>query len=145
MPRLLEKNLIQRVLRRLPRDIHSQSMTFGSQSFGGTPDRYFDGTRRDCWIEFKQLKTTPRSGIAVGDFSDLQLIWLERRHRIGANAFGFVGLADGRVAIQVTPEQWRQGSPLSEAVPIEEAAKWIVDFCGSQCEPSVSSSRRSRA
>lgn len=142
MPRLLEKNLIQRIVRRLPREIHSQSMTLGSQSFNGTPDRYFDGPVRDCWIEFKQLKTTPRSGVAVGDFSPLQLDWMLRRHRTGRNAFGFVGTADGLVCIQTTPEQWRDGSPLTSAVTVKEAAEWIEVFCGSRSEHSESSSLR---
>lgn len=131
MPRLLEKNLIQRIVRRLPRDIHSQSMTFGSQSFNGTPDRYFDGTKRDLWVEFKQLKSNPRSGIAVGEYSELQLAWLERRWNAGRNAVGMVGTVEGRVCIQTTPEQWRYGSPVTEALTVQEAAKWIEDFCGS--------------
>ncbi len=130
MPRLLEKNLIQRIVRRLPRDIHSQSMTFGAQSYNGTPDRYFDGNTRDCWIEFKQLKTTPRTGVVVGSFSLLQLEWMCRRHHRGKNAFGFIGTATGLVCIQTTPEQWRDGSPLATAVTVEEAAAWIKRFCG---------------
>jgi hypothetical protein len=130
MPRLLEKNLISRINRRLPRSIHHQSMTFGSQSFNGTPDRYYDGSRRDLWVEYKQLKTAPRSGIAVGEYSELQIMWMERRYKRGKNVVGMVGTSSGLVCIQTTPEQWRDGSPLSSAVSVEDAAKWIEDFCG---------------
>ena len=55
-----ESNVISNVITKLPKIIHTQSMTFGSRSFNGTPDRYFDGPARDLWAEFKYVDAIPR-------------------------------------------------------------------------------------
>ena len=137
-------NYVVNRLKKLPGGdkIHSQSMTFGSRSFAGTPDRYFDGPGGDLWAEFKYLPSIPRSGIVggtdekkQGHYRAKQTAWLERRyynnrtpegsstgHASGMwvqhrRVFGFVFLPDNTVAIHSAPNQWRFGSPIANAVP----------------------------
>lgn len=139
-----EKQLIAAVLRQLPDTIHSQSMTFGSLSTRGTPDRYFDGPLRDFWVEFKMLRAMPRSGIVKGDYSELQLRWMTRRYANSvksctytglpkentpaSNMFGVVGLPNRTAVIQRTPTEWRNGSPIGEAMTIKEVASCLERF-----------------
>lgn len=127
----LEKELYKAVDNRLPVSIHRQSMTGAAMTANGTPDRYYDGTRRDLWVEYKILKGIPRSGIVVGDYTKLQLAWLERRHKIGQNAIGIVGLPNRTAVLQCTPIEWREGSPIANAVPLKDVAMWIESFVGS--------------
>ncbi len=129
---MLEKGLIAAVLRQLPAVIHSQSMTMGSLSFNGTPDRYFDGPARDFWVEFKMLKSMPRSGMVVGAYTELQLRWMERRYAHcvtdAPNVFGIVGLPNKTAVIQRTPQEWREGTHVSTAMSVKEIAQWLASF-----------------
>jgi hypothetical protein len=129
----LERNLIAAILRKLPKQLHSQSMTAGSATQNGIPDRYFDGPTSDLWVEFKQLKSMPRNGIARGAYTPLQIAWMERRFNNSAkqNVIGIVGLPDRRVCLQFTPSEWKEGTPIDRrATSIEGAAQWIAAFCG---------------
>jgi hypothetical protein len=127
---MLEKQLIAAIVKRLPKHIHSQSMTGASTTTNGTPDRYFDGPLRDLWVEFKQLKAMPKNGVARGAYTPLQIAWMRRRWDNGGNVVGMVGLPNRRVCLQLLPSEWDGGMPVDEAVSIEEAAAWIADFCG---------------
>lgn len=103
-----ESGLIKSVTRLLPPEVHQQSMTFGSTSYGGTPDRYFD-YRSDLWVEFKMAKTLGTKGYNVGAMlSDLQKEWLRRRHIAGENAWVLVGVPGKHTGgfILYTPEEW---------------------------------------
>ena len=124
-----EKQFRQAIHRRLPKTIHRQSMTFGALSMNGTPDDYLDGSRRDLWIESKMLRAVPRSGIVVGDYTPLQLRWAQRRWRAGKNVVGFVGLPHKFVAIQ-RPNEWECGTHIQDIVTFDEAALWVIEFCG---------------
>lgn len=133
-----EKQLIAAITKKLPKTIHQQSMTMGSLTMNGTPDRYFDGPKADIWIEFK-MRTTIAKGLLVlggveagrqGAYSPLQFAWMCRRYAYGGNVVGIIGLPDKRVAIQTTPKQWEFGSPLNETISIPEATKWIINYCG---------------
>ncbi len=93
-----EKTLIAAIVRPLPPEIHSQSMTFGSLTANGTPDRYFDGTKGDLWCEFKQLDAWPRDGMVGGVdakkrgcYSPQQYAWMKRRWENGRNVWGVIG------------------------------------------------------
>jgi hypothetical protein len=96
------------------------------------------------------LKAMPRNGIVVGDYSPLQLRWMERRFRNAmgitqgsfathyapaelerSNMFGIVGLPNKTVVIQRHPHEWRNGTPAASAVTIKEVAQWLADFGGS--------------
>ena len=123
---MLEKQLILSIVKHLPKTIHHQSMTFGSMSQNGTPDRYFDGPDGDLWIEFKQLKSMPRSGIAIGNYSALQLRWMERRYANGNNVLGIVGLPDRNACIQRTPDVWKYGTEVISAVSCINVAAYII-------------------
>lgn len=111
--------------------IHRQSMTYGTMSFAGTPDKYYDGTKQDLWIEWKCLRHMPRSGIVIGEYTQLQLDWMTRRLRAGSNIIGVVGLPNKLVCPQFHPGQWEKGTPATGAIQMRELASWVIDFCGS--------------
>ncbi len=132
-----ESTLVKWVKDHLPSTIHSQSMTFGSLSMNGTPDRYFDGPRGDLWIEFKQISATPRDGLVGGVddkkrgcYSALQFRWMERRWKAGKNVLGVIGLPDKRVVIQRTPSAWKNKTPIEDALPRQALIDIIVNHCG---------------
>lgn len=135
-----ESNLIIRVNRPL-RDIFNQSMTGATTTHGGIVDRYYDGPRRDLWVEFKARKSMPRDGLiggvsnkGDGKYRTLQFEWMCRRWRNCLNAgqvpnvIGVIGLPNNRAVIQIDPGEWEHGSPADEAVPISEVSAWIRSF-----------------
>ncbi len=134
-----EGNLINALMGRIGKRIHAQSMTFGSMSQNGTPDRYFDGPRRDLWVEFKQLDHMPKTGLAggitpardrkKGCYTSQQYDWMLRRHNNGGNVWGMIGLPNKLVVIQKLPKEWKDGSPVSKAFARDIAAEMILDFC----------------
>ena len=115
---MLEKQLIKNIHKHLSKDVHRQSMTYGSLNMTGTPDYYYDADgilyprKIDLWIEYKQLKSMPRNGIVIGDYSDRQDAWLNRR---GSNAWGIVGLPDRTAVIQHTHEMRVEGTNVNTA------------------------------
>lgn len=140
---MLEKNLIKAINNRLPKKLHSQSMTLGSLTQNGTPDRYYDGTLNDLWVEYKQLEAMPRSGLVGmvdpkkrGCYSPLQYDWMLRRYNncIAAykqpNVIGIVGLPNRTAVIQYTPDEWLHGSPVSHAQSYDDVAALILAFVG---------------
>ncbi len=140
---MLEKNLIKAINNRLPRKLHSQSMTFGSASMNGTPDRYYDGSKDDLWVEYKMLDAMPRSKLVggvdakkKGCYSPLQYDWMCRRynHCLAAgrtpNVIGIVGLPDRTAVIQFTPDEWLNGTPVSSTQSFDDIAKMILSFVG---------------
>ena len=138
-----EKNLYQSVDRKLPTEIHRQSMTGASTSCRGTVDRYYDGPCGDLWVEYKSLDHMPRSGLVggvnaskKGCYTPQQYDWMLRRYNNslslphGPNVVGIVGLPNRTAVIQRTPTEWCEGSPTSAAVTIQEIANWIQERCG---------------
>ncbi len=132
-----ESTLVKWVKDHLPSTIHSQSMTFGSMSMNGTPDRYFDGPAGDLWIEFKQISAWPRDGLVGGVddkkrgcYSTLQFRWMERRWKAGKNVLGVIGLPDKRVVIQYYPSAWKNKSSIEDALPRQALIDIIVNHCG---------------
>lgn len=131
-----ESNVISNVVTKLPKLIHSQSMTFGSQSFNGTPDRYFDGPGRDLWAEFKYVDSIPRDKMVGGVdakkrgcYSPLQFDWMVRRWRNGGNVVGIIGLPNRTAVIQTTPEEWEHKSSIASAMSFRDVAEWIRRYC----------------
>jgi hypothetical protein len=129
-----EKDLYRTIDRPLPQSIHRQSMTGSSMTMTGTVDRYYDGDRSDLWVEYKMLKSMPRSGVVIGDYTQRQLHWMERRYNNSlphgrTNVVGIVGLPNRKAVVQTTPTEWREGSPVSAAIDLKEVSAWICDFC----------------
>ena len=128
-----ERQLIDAVNRGVPRTIHRQSMTGAAMNLNGIPDYYYDGPTGDLWVEYKQLKSMPRSGVVVGALTELQIHWLERRYRNSLahrpNASVVVGLPNRTAVIQRTPTEWRTGTPVTSAVSLKEVSAWIDEFC----------------
>lgn len=139
-----EKQLYTAINKLLPPRFHSQALTGASMHSNGTPDRYYDPEGgNDLWVEFKQLTSMPRSGVVIGDYTSLQSNWMERRYRNSLahgrpNMVGIVGLPNRTAVIQRTPTEWREGTPVTEAITLKEAASWIEEFC---LRYSVSSAR----
>lgn len=137
-----EGNTIASVGRKLPKSIHSQSMTLGARSFTGTPDRYYDGLVADLWVEWKQMDSMPRDkrvgGITPmkerkkGKYTTRQFEWMCRRHKVGKNVLGIIGLPDRTAVIQYTPEEWEFGTSITAAVSIEEVAFVISRHCNGE-------------
>lgn len=132
-----EKQLIDAVMRRIPKSVHSQSMTSASLTSNGTPDRYFDGPKGDLWVEFKYIDAWPRSAVVGGVhaskrgcYSPLQYSWMKRRWDHGRNVLGVIGLPDGTAVVQDNPDDWLEGSTMFAKRPIQEVADCILDFTG---------------
>lgn len=125
---MLEKQLIRAIDKYLPKEIHRQSMTGAAVTGNGIPDRYYDGPLGDLWVEYKQLKTMPRSGVAIGAYTELQLHWMERRYRYAQhrlevpNVLGVVGLPNKTAVIQRTPHEWRNGTHINTSMTHKEVA-----------------------
>lgn len=129
-----EKALIKAVHKKLGVGNHHQSMTGATLATNGTPDQYYDlPVVGEIWVEYKMLKSMPRSRIALGAYTPLQLSWLERRYKNSTrlahtpNVLGVVGLPNGTVAVQRTPTEWREGTSITLAITIEEFAKCLCD------------------
>lgn len=134
-----EGSFIRYVTGKLPKHVHSQSMTFGSRSFGGTPDRYFDGPFHDLWVEFKYQATMPRNGLVGGVndkkrgcYSQLQYDWMVRRFHNGGNMLGIIALPNRTAVIQTEPAQWLNGSSIQGAIPWLDVALKIEQFCSGE-------------
>jgi hypothetical protein len=138
-----ERRLIDAVHRGLPREIHKQSNTSGAATFNGIPDYYYDGPKSDLWVEYKALESMPRSGMVGGVdakkrgcYSPLQNQWMERRWRNSQNLLpvpnvvGIVGLPNRTAVIQTSPTDWREGSSITQAIPIQEVIAWLRSFTG---------------
>lgn len=105
-----EHGFTRAVMRLLPHEVHVQSMTTASASYGGTPDRYVD-YKHDLWVEFKYAKRASRNGIDVaGMLSALQKQWLRRRYAAGHNACVIVGVPSDRARgiVLESPEEWEK-------------------------------------
>lgn len=131
----LEQDLYRAVDRALPKyvpkprsGIHRQSMT--GTSFGGTVDRYYDGTVRDLWAEYKMLASEPKAGVIKGAYTPLQLDWMMRRWNTGGNVIGVVGVRGKGAVIQTEPEEWLHGTSQPRYLTPREVAEWIIAYCG---------------
>lgn len=107
------------------RGLHHQSMAFTYTN--GTPDQYYDGSRRDLWVEYKWLAQPPQRSF-VPKLSELQDQWLSRRWASGRNAWVIVGFPATRQAtlakagfILIGPDQWSAVDPRS-LTPLTPAA-----------------------
>lgn len=120
----------------LSKAVHRQSMTFGSRSFNGTPDYYYDGYEGELWVEWKQIAAWPRDGLVGGVdnkkrgcYSTLQYDWMVRRWARGKNVVGMIGLPDKTVVIQREPREWKDKTNVTRAVTRKEACEWIANYC----------------
>lgn len=143
---MLEKAHITAVQNQLKKlgTLHSQSMTYASLSMNGTPDRYYDGELSDLWVEYKRLTSIPRSGVAVGNYSEQQLAWMKRRWRYSTNynVWGVVGLPNKLVCVQTAPCEWISGTDIAEAITHKQLAQLIWDFCNGSTHVSKSKSNK---
>lgn len=88
-----EHSYTRAILKALPAEIHTQSMTSASLNNNGTPDRYIDGPAGDLWVEFKFLPRPPKILRPYDLLSAHQMRWLKRRagDRLEPNAIVIIG------------------------------------------------------
>lgn len=139
---MLEKRMIEAINNRLPKPFYSHSNTGSSMTSNGLPDRYYDPVGGvDLWVEYKVRDTVPRNGLVGGIdnkkrgyYSTLQYEWMVRRYNNSLahgrpNVVGIVGLPNRTAVIQTTPTEWREGSPITLAIPLKEVSLWIAAYC----------------
>lgn len=115
-----EARFVARVNRRLPAGVFHQSMAFTMSN--GTPDQYYDGPKRDLWVEYKYLPLVPKRTFAMG-LSQLQYEWLARRRLIGGNAWVIVGHPDGGYVF----DHWRVLPQPRERVDVIQLRSFSMD------------------
>lgn len=106
-----ENNFIKGVHAKLSKRVYREKMN--NPYRGGTPDVWYSGEDRDCWIEYKYAARIPGKGKVVPDLSPLQKEWLKGRHAEGRLVFVIVGTKDGGVVFS-TPDAWEDGMPVDE-------------------------------
>lgn len=121
------------VLKKLPHQVHTQSMTMASLTTSGTPDQYID-LHSDLWVEFKWNSGYPRVLDGSKMLSDLQKQWLLRRYTAGRNAcviVGFPHLNHNCGVILDTPVTWTTPFPRAQFTPmiktIPELAAYLLN------------------
>lgn len=111
--------------------VHAEGMA--NDYRGGTPDKYYDGTRGDIWVEYKFLQTIPpiidlRSKTQKVVLSALQAQWINRRAKNGGNAYVIVGCKEGGVIL--THGQWNEPIArkdfIDRLLTRKELAHWIT-------------------
>lgn len=148
---MLEKNVIKRVLHRLPGYIYTCSLTGASMTANGISDRYFDldpthpsvphhDAACDLWLEFKVSKqSTKRPDTRIVDaYTAMQKNWLRRRYANGKNAFGVVAVqVDNKLCFAIQePRMLELGTPLPDLISADRVATWITEWCCGSCRQS---------
>lgn len=113
MARQPENTFIASIHRLLPGDVYRQKNHNPYNS--GIPDCWYSGAKGDLWVEYKFVELPKRgdTGIPI-NLSELQKVWLQRRHAEGRSVGVVVGCTRGGV--------WLPGTDWS--VPMTN-----VDFC----------------
>lgn len=117
----------------LPEDVYALKLSLPYTA--GVPDSYYSGIGGDNWIEWKYLKSVPRTVDLVSGnkpiITKLQQQWLERRHDEGRNVGVIVGSPNGGVIYPGL--SWQQVLTreefLSRCVSKKEQALWIASRC----------------
>ena len=128
-----EGKFIRRVGRLLPSDIYSEGMA--NPYRGGTPDRYYEGSRNCLWAEYKYNKTVPAHWRASDHITSLQKMWIARAQKnhtpvcviagFGSHAIVFVKPIQDYWDISYTREQVQE-----KMLPIDDVAAFIITHCG---------------
>lgn len=97
----------------------------------GTPDVWYSGPKRDLWIEYKWLPTTPQRGIVQPNLSPRQARWLNDRKAEGRNVAVVVGCPGG---CHVYRSDWETGMPaktfIAGLISRQELSQWIMGETG---------------
>lgn len=143
-----EKDLIRAVNSHLPPAVYRHSNTWSSMTGNGIPDYYYDGAKRDLWVEWKQLASWPKNGLVGGvapkkngHFTPQQYDWMKRRWENGKNVFGIIGLPNGLAVVLTSPTEWHDGAAWrGRDITRAKVANAIYYFCmkGSLCHLSGS-------
>jgi hypothetical protein len=135
-----ESKLYAAIDKHVPSTVYHASMTGATLTGNGILDRYYDGPKRDLWIEYKIWPSMPRDGMICvtpilgrkkqpqGRLSHQQLKWAVRRYIVGQNAFVVVGLPNRTALILNYPALWHRPVPVTRAVSLEEVSEWITNF-----------------
>lgn len=78
-----------------------------SNSFiGGIPDRYYEGSFRPLWIEFKHIQRESYRFNAIDKITPLQRAWLTRCYKNHNYPLVIVGIGLGKGFILNCPADW---------------------------------------
>jgi hypothetical protein len=95
---------------------------------GGTPDVWYSGDKADLWIEYKFLPRKPQRGSVTAELTELQKLWLRKRHAEGRRVYVIVGCPLGGVIMRSL--EWEQPIPVDEfnerIATRKELSDWIV-------------------
>ncbi len=99
---------------------------------GGVPDRYYEGTKRSLWIEFKYLKKDTHKWNPDA-LSDLQKAWLYRAWTNNQRPHVIVGIGLNYGLIFDTPGLWLNECPAhayaDKLISINNIALYITRYC----------------
>lgn len=109
------------------------SCGMGAQFVSGIPDRYYEGTRRPLWVEFKHIKKNTHRFDAIGAISDLQRAWLIRCSANGNHPHVIVGVGLSEGFILDDPVDWnitwRPQAYAGILQSIDDIAQYIERYC----------------
>ncbi len=74
-----EARFIRSINKLLPSDIYTEGMA--NPYRGGTPDRYYEGSRGFLWVEYKYTKDVPASWRISDHITSLQKRWIRRAQK----------------------------------------------------------------
>ena len=104
----------------------------------GVPDVWLSGSQGDLWIENKYLKTLPPIVDPTKLLSELQKIWLKRRHAEGRSVGVLIGSSDGHLYFPslswLSPVS--RGTFQTKAKTTGEIAEELIEIVG-EIDPSM--------
>ena len=128
-----EHKYTQAITSRLPKDQYRWKINDPYQ--GGVPDLFYEGLKRDLWIEVKFIKPFPKRDTTLIDLTDpkrylskLQQLWLTRRHSLRQDAYVLVGCEHGGVLL--SGHEWQtpiSGKELKERCATHKAVATQIE------------------
>jgi hypothetical protein len=121
-----EASYIRAVNKHLPPEVYTEGTA--NPYRGGTPDRYFEGSRGHLWAEYKFITRIPKLVDPLKLLSPLQAMWLERAYKNNQPVAVIVGCPEGGVILPGV--SWRE--PLEREAfrllmqPKPQIAEWIT-------------------
>lgn len=128
-----EARFIRSINRLLPSDIYSEGMA--NPYRGGTPDRYYEGSRSHLWVEYKYIKTVPASWRIKDHVTALQIKWIRRAQKnhvpiaviAGFNKSGLILVEDMYWDMSLSRHDINR-----YLLSKEKIVNFIINHCGSE-------------
>lgn len=76
----------------------------------GVPDSFYEGEKRDLWVEYKFIGKLPAKDSTLINPEKLltpkQLLWLQRRGEVRGDCWVIIGSPGNRGCLLYTPMEW---------------------------------------